>query len=62
MEGLGETLLSALKEVLGGKSKAIAQACRGSEAGVESGKPKIFRYVKGMSHARNARDATGEVK
>jgi hypothetical protein len=54
--------LSALKEVLGGKSKAIAQACRGSEAGVESGKPKIFRYVKGMSHARNARDATGEVK
>lgn len=59
MEELGETLSSGLKEILSGKSKAIAQQCRGSGIGVESS--KLERSVWGHGHARNARDAaTGE--
>jgi hypothetical protein len=47
VEELGGTLLSGLKEILSGKSKAIAPACRGSGSGVESSKPKrsISRHV-----------------
>jgi hypothetical protein len=62
VEELGETLSSGLREVLSGKSKAIAQVVVGVVVGVEWIVANRRGLFGGMSHARNARDATGELR